>query len=223
IIGLIGANGAGKTTISEMIVGLNKPTSGKIEYGFKYHKVPQEKIGMQFQDASYPSGLSIKDIIRFAQKVHGLSMSNKELKDLLKVFQISDFYNKKPRSLSGGQRQKLNIFLSILHKPELIVLDELSTGLDISAREEIISFTKKLIKASGMSAISAIVISHHMGEIEELCGRLIILDRGTIKLETTVEELTKKQSLSDYMRTLIKDARTEMDKTAEINLGELDD
>uniref|UniRef100_A0A2C9LW11 ABC transporter domain-containing protein n=1 Tax=Biomphalaria glabrata TaxID=6526 RepID=A0A2C9LW11_BIOGL len=90
----------------------------------------------------------------------------------------------------------------ILHKPELIVLDELSTGLDISAREEIISFTKKLIKAYGMSAI---VISHHMGEIEELCERLIILDRGTIKLETTINELTKSQSLSDYMRKLIKD------------------
>ena len=215
IVGLIGANGAGKTTISEMILGLHKPTHGEIQYGFKYNKVPQEKMGMQFQDASYPSGLSIKDIIKFAQKVHGLKMSTKELKNLLAVFQISDFFNKKPRSLSGGQRQKLNIFLSILHKPELIVLDELSTGLDISAREEIISFTKKLIKSNGMSAI---VISHHMGEIEELCDRLIVLDKGTVKVETTISELQKTSSLSDYMRKLIKDSRVDLDKTAELDL-----
>ncbi len=215
IVGLVGANGAGKTTISEMIVGLTKPTSGQIEYGFNYDKVPQEKIGMQFQDASYPSGLSIKDVIKFAQKVHGLKMSKKELKSLLRVFQIDDFYNKKPRSLSGGQRQKLNIFMSILHKPELVILDELSTGLDISAREEIISFTKQLIRQNGLSAI---VISHQMEELKDLCDRLIILDKGKVKLETTIKEIEKKQPLADFMRKLINDSRGDSANEVDLKL-----
>ena len=200
-VGIIGANGAGKTTISEIIVGINKPTSGTMDYGFEYNKTHKEKVGMQFQDSSYPSGLTVKDIIRFARRLHGKTMSTADIKKMMNVFQMGGFYKRKARSLSGGQRQKLNIFLSVIHKPELVILDELSTGLDISARKDIIQFTKTLLK---QNKIASILISHHMNEIKDICDRVIVLNKGEVMRIATIKEIEKESgSLDVYMENLI--------------------
>lgn len=165
-------------------------------------KVPQEKMGMQFQDSQYPSGLSLKNIIRFAIRLHKLPISDDEVLEMLKTFQMDDFYKRDGRSLSGGQRQKLNIFLAILHSPELIIMDELSTGLDLSAREEIIKFVNNILQKK---KIASILISHHMEEIEALCDRVIVFDKGSIERDTTVEKLKKEfGSLSNFMRFIIE-------------------
>ena len=202
-IGIIGANGAGKTTISEIIVGINKQTSGEIRYGFEYDKTPKEKVGMQFQDSSYPSGLKVKNIIKFARRIHGNKIPEKQIKQMMDVFQMRDFYNRRARSLSGGQRQKLNIFLSVIHKPELVILDELSTGLDISARKNIIQFTQKLLKENG---ISSILISHHMNEIRSLCKRVIVLSKGKVINISSIKKIEEEhKSLDLYMEKLIND------------------
>ena len=201
-IGLIGGNGAGKTTLTEIIAGINKPTSGTITYGFNFEDTPKENIGMQFQQSTYPSGLTVKDIIKFAINLRKLTLAPSELLELMKVFQMEEFYSRKVRSLSGGQRQKLNILLSILHNPKLIILDELSTGLDISAREEIINFADKLLKDMGMSAI---VISHHMGEISALCSRVVVLDRGkVVGIKPISEIIIKHGSLEEYAKKIIR-------------------
>ena len=200
-IGLIGGNGAGKTTVTEIIAGINKPTSGTLTYGFDFNVTPKEGIGMQFQQSTYPSGLTVKDIIKFAINLRKLTIAPSELLNLLRIFQMEEFYTWKVRSLSGGQRQKLNILLSILHNPRLVILDELSTGLDISAREEIINFTDKLLSDRKMSAI---VISHHMGEIESLCSKVVVLDRGTVVEVMEIKDIVKKYgSLNNFSRTLI--------------------
>ncbi len=201
-VGIIGGNGAGKTTLAEIIAGINKPSSGTISYGFKFDKTPKEVIGMQFQQSTYPSGLSVKDIIQFAMNLRKLKLSNTELQSILKTFQMAVFYKKKVRALSGGQRQKLNILLSIIHKPELVILDELSTGLDISAREEIIRFTDKFLSEKNMSLV---LISHHMAEIRALCSRVIILDNGTIAAIKTIKEIDQKHNgLEKYSIKLIE-------------------
>ena len=201
-IGLIGGNGAGKTTLTEIIAGINKPTSGTVTYGFNFEDTPKENIGMQFQQSTYPSGLTVKDIIKFAINLRKLTITPVELLELMKVFQMEEFYSRKVRSLSGGQRQKLNILLSILHNPKLVILDELSTGLDISAREEIINFADKLLKDMGMSAI---VISHHMGEISALCSRVVVLDRGEVVGIKPIAEIVKKHgSLEKYAKKIIR-------------------
>ncbi|CAM9112199.1 ABC transporter ATP-binding protein [Mycoplasma todarodis] len=201
-VGLIGGNGAGKTTISEIIVGLNKGTKGTIEYGFDYKEQPQEKIGMQFQDSNYPSGLTIKDIIKFAINVHKIKISNKELTNLLNIFQMTDFYNRPSRSLSGGQRQKLNILLSVLHKPKLVIFDELSTGLDVLARDEIIKFSDTLLRQNG---ISAILISHHVEEIERICDKVIVLDHGKVMERASIADIKKEHgTLEEFLKKTIQ-------------------
>ena len=207
-IGLIGGNGAGKTTISEIIAGINKPTSGTIEFGFDFIDSPKEHIGMQFQQSTYPSGLTVKDIIMFAKKLRKLNIANEDLKQLLRVFQMEEFYNRKVRSLSGGQRQKLNILLSIIHNPKLVILDELSTGLDISAREEIIDFTDRLLRANNMSAI---LISHHMAEIKALCSKVVVLDHGTVRDVKTISQVEWEYGTLDaYSKQLIMESNEKM-------------
>ncbi|NQZ28783.1 MAG: ABC transporter ATP-binding protein [Mycoplasmatales bacterium] len=216
-VGLIGGNGAGKTTISEIIVGLNKGTKGTIEYGFDYKEQPQEKIGMQFQDSNYPSGLTIKDIIKFAINVHKIKISNKELTNLLNIFQMTDFYNRPSRSLSGGQRQKLNILLSVLHKPKLVIFDELSTGLDVLARDEIIKFSDTLLRQNG---ISAILISHHVEEIERICDKVIVLDHGKVIERASIEDIKKEHgTLEEFLKKTIQ-AGNKNQNTLELALDE---
>ena len=206
-IGLIGANGAGKTTLSEIIAGIDVPTSGYIEYGFDFVSSHKENIGMQFQQSKYPSGLTVKDIISFACSLRKLKISSEELLEFQKIFQMEDFFHRKVRSLSGGQGQKLNILLSLIHNPKIVILDELSTGLDISARDEIISFTKKLLK---QKKISAILISHHMEEIKALCNKVIILDNGKIKEIRKVKEIEEKyKTLAAYCKKIIIDSNIE--------------
>lgn len=167
----------------------------------KFVKVPKEKIGMQFQDSIYPSGLTLRNIINFAIRLHKLPISEDEVYQMLKIFQMEDFYKRDSRSLSGGQRQKLNIFLALLHKPELIILDELSTGLDLSAREEIIRFVNNILKEKN---VASILISHHMDEIEALCDRVIVFDNGTLYKDTSIAEIKKEYgSMADFMRWII--------------------
>lgn len=202
-VGIIGANGAGKTTLVEQIIGTSKPTEGEIIYGFEYKKTPQEKMGMQFQTSSYPEGLSVKDVIDFSLDIYGSSIDEKELNNLLDVFQIRDFYKAKAKGLSGGQQQKLNVLLAIVHTPELVILDEISTGLDILAREEIVGYVDKITREKKMTTI---LISHHMSEIETLCDRVIILSKGEIRAEDSIVNIKKSHgSLGQFMKEIISE------------------
>ena len=200
-LGIIGANGAGKTTLVEQLIGVSKPTKGEIKYNFKYLKTPQERMGMQFQDSSYPEGLTVKDIIDFSLEIYGSQLKKSELMDMLKKFQIEDFYKAKAKGLSGGQQQKLNVFLAIIHKPEIVILDEISTGLDISAREEIIGYIDEITTKEKMTTI---LISHQMAEIERLCSRIIVLSKGKILYDDSIVNLKKKfKSLELLARDVI--------------------
>ena len=200
-VGIIGANGAGKTTLVEQIIGLSNPTSGSVEYGFNYKRTPQEGMGIQFQESSYPPGITVKDIIEFNLSIYGGSVDIEYVKDIIKVFQMDKFITAKAKSLSGGQQQKLNVLLAVIHKPELIILDEISTGLDILAREEIISYVEKILKDESKTSI---LISHHMSEIERLCDRVIVLKDGKIFADESIDQVKQKHgTLDQYMREVI--------------------
>ena len=201
-IGIVGANGSGKTTLVEQIVGVSKPTSGKISYFFPYHKTPQEKMGTQFQDSSYPDGLSVKDVIDFSLEIYRSNLDQNQLMKLLNVFKISDFYKSKAKGLSGGQQQKLNVFLAIAHGPQIVVLDEISTGLDIAAREEILNFIEKEVISK---KITTLLVSHQMNEIMRLCKRIIVLNAGKILYDGPIRKIEAKYgSLNKYMQLVLK-------------------
>lgn len=188
-VALLGANGAGKTTIIEIISGINTPSSGEIEYLFDYENNFQEKIGIQFQDSLYPKGLKIKDILRFIVDVYNIDLNPRELEQIVEAFGLKEFYNKKAKSLSGGQQQRLNILLALIHKPKIVILDELSTGLDISVRSKIINFIISYCKKFN---IQIILISHNMDEVELIADRILIMQKGQLKVDLFKKDVIKK-------------------------------
>lgn len=188
-VAFLGKNGAGKTTLSEIIAGINFQDEGKIKYNFGYKKDFREQIGIQFQDSSYPSGLKTKDVIDFIVQVYGAKLTRLERNNIIKILGIDEFYNRKAYQLSGGQQQRLNCLLAILHTPKFLILDELSTGLDISIRLELQQFLKNFIKEKNMTLM---LVSHNVDEIDYLCDRIIILVEGKIMVNATKTKIVEK-------------------------------
>lgn len=189
-IGIIGANGSGKSTMSEIIGGIRQPTSGEV--------IRQENlvIGLQFQDSKYPIGISVMDMIKYYLHTFGIAMTESQLKELLRTYQISGFENKFIESLSGGQQQRLNILLSVIHDPDLVVLDEVSTGLDIEVRAQIFDFLKENIVKKKKAMI---LVTHMMSEVEDFCEKYIYVHNGVIKDAGKVKDLIKKYgSVHEY-------------------------
>jgi len=185
---LLGCNGAGKTVLSEIICGINKPTSGEIIHNFSTDNY-KKKIGIQFQDSSYPQGITVKKVINFIVSVYKTKISNDELKALIKIFGIEEIYNKKAMGLSGGEQQRLNLLLSLIHKPEFIILDELSTGLDIKIKSRIKRFIKEYIKEHN---ITILIVSHDMDEVEYLAKRIVVMYLGQVYVDASKEEVIEK-------------------------------
>ncbi|WP_029513175.1 ABC transporter ATP-binding protein [Mycoplasmopsis primatum] len=191
-IALLGSNGAGKTTAVEMLVGIQKPTSGLIKYLIDDANSEKENnnhsVGIQFQDSSYPQGLTVKDIIKSINLLFGNKMDANSIKQLIKIFGINEFLNSKASALSGGQHQRLNALLAIIHKPKIIILDELSTGLDIKIKSRLIKFIKQFAKLNNSTLI---IVSHDINEIEELADRIVILNHGYIVYDEKINDVVK--------------------------------
>lgn len=188
-LAIVGPNGSGKTTLVETIAGLNKPTSGKIEYLFDWKKSPMENIGIQFQKSSYPNGLSVKRIIKFYVSVFDCKLTKKELDSLIKIFGIDQFYNRNAQGLSGGQMQRINALLAIMHKPKVIFMDEIAAGLDIDIKFRIKKFMKEFAKENDMTIVT---ISHEVDEVEYIADRIIVLVDGKVAASIYTKEAIKK-------------------------------
>ena len=128
-------------------------------------------------------------------------MTKDELKDIIDRFGVTSFYHQNAKSLSGGQSQRLNVLLALLHRPKVVFLDELSTGLDIRIRNEIKVFVKDYAKKYNMNIV---LISHDMNEVEYLADRAIIMKDGEIVNEVKIKDLAKKHiKLEDYITKYI--------------------
>lgn len=177
IFGLLGENGAGKTTTLEMIEGLRKPSSGEIEVlGYDVKKnLPEikERIGVQLQSSAYYHFLKLKEILDLFSSFY---KKNSNPENLLKMVGLESKANEFVDKLSGGQKQRFSIVASLINDPEIVFLDEPTTGLDPLARRQtwdIISEIKKQGK-------TIILTTHYMEEAEILCDRVAIMEKGKI-------------------------------------------
>ena len=178
IFGLLGENGAGKTTTLEMIEGLRKPTSGKIKVlGVDVSKgakdAIKERIGVQLQSSAYYSFLSLKEILELFGSFYKKSMNSY---DLLEMVDLKEKAKSMVGKLSGGQKQRFSIIASLVNDPEIVFLDEPTTGLDPVARRHLWEIIAK-IKSQGKTII---LTTHYMEEAEVLCDRIAIMDKGKI-------------------------------------------
>ncbi len=206
-IAIIGANGAGKTTISEMISGVSKPSRGHIKYEFGSTKEEIAKnIGIQFQDNIFPNGVWVRDLLHFYASIYHVDVKSKDFDDMLEVFDLKDFMKKSASNLSGGQRQRLNVILSFLHKPKLLLLDEVSTGLDIKSRNSIRNYIKIISKKNKSTLI---LVSHNMDEVEFLCDRVILMESGKIIEDMLIKDVIDKNgSLENYANDYFNQNKT---------------
>ncbi|MCT1576881.1 ABC transporter ATP-binding protein [Oceanobacillus kimchii] len=197
VIGILGANGAGKSSLIEAILGINPSNAEKLTVLGKspVHQRNEvfQKVGVQFQQTNFQDKITVKEAI---EQFHSLYKQTMNISTLLMVFELQDKEYQLVSSLSGGERQRLAVILALLPNPELVFLDELTTGLDTRARHLL---WKQLVQLKS-NGLAIVLTSHYMDEVEALCDRIIILKKGTVMFDGTITEAiqtSNKDSLED--------------------------
>lgn len=185
VFGLLGANGAGKSTTIECILGTKKADSGTVtllgQDPKKSRRSLFQKIGVQFQEGDYQQEIKVQEL---CEETACLYRNPADWQALCAQFGIGDKLKNPVKSLSGGERQRLFIVLALLPDPELVFLDELTTGLDAKARRGVWKTLEKL-KDQGLTIF---LTSHFMDEVEALCDEICILKKGRPVFYGTVEQ-----------------------------------
>ena len=191
IFGLLGPNGAGKTTTVECLVGLREPDSGELEVcGLDARRQPREvkqKIGVALQTTSLQDKITPREALQLFGSFYRTSLTPKVL---LERFALEAKADAPVDSLSGGQRQRLALALAFVNQPELVFLDEPTTGLDPQSRRELHAAIVQM-KQDGHTVLFT---THHLDEAQELCDRVAIIDRGRIVASGTPRELIAQTS-----------------------------
>lgn len=185
VFGLLGANGAGKSTTIECILGTKKADSGTVtllgQDTKKSRRSLFQKIGVQFQEGDYQQEIKVQEL---CEETACLYRNPADWQALCAQFGIGDKLKNPVKSLSGGERQRLFIVLALIPDPELVFLDELTTGLDAKARRGVWKTLEKL-KDQGLTIF---LTSHFMDEVEALCDEICILKKGRPVFYGTVEQ-----------------------------------
>ena len=176
--GLLGPNGAGKTTTVEMLEGLNEPDSGTAElFGIPWRKGRdqelQERLGVQLQETQLADKLTVEEVLRLFRSFY---RRGRTVDDLIKELDLEEERKLQYFKLSGGQKQRVALGTALAGDPELLFLDEPTTGLDPRARQTLWSIVKRF-QSSGRSVL---ITTHYMEEAAALCDRIAVMDHGKI-------------------------------------------
>lgn len=188
VFGLLGPNGAGKSTSIECMLGVKKASAGTVEIlginPSEGRKTLFERVGVQFQETGYQDKIRVGEVCRMTAALYRQSA---DWQRLLAVFDIQGLEKQEVSQLSGGERQRLSVLLALIPNPELVFLDELTTGLDTRARREVWQYLKELKKGG----LTIVLTSHFMDEVEVLCDRALILKKGEPQICGTIGEITE--------------------------------
>ena len=219
ILGLLGPNGSGKSTTINCLLSLLNYSNGSIKIFGKEMKPDsydlKSKIGVVFQEVSVFDELTVYENIDY---FCGLYISDKEtrkkyIEDAISLVGLEDFKKFYPKKLSGGLLRRLNIACGIAHKPKLIFLDEPTVAVDPQSRNNILDGIKKL-RDDGATIVYT---THYMEEVEILCDRVIILDKGKILAAGTTDELKELAKIEEKISIEVNDLETKyIDKIKEL-------
>lgn len=184
--GLLGPNGAGKTTTIEIMESIQKPDSGEIYYkGEKTTRSFKEKIGIQFQNTSLQEFLTVKETLELFSRLYP---KHRPIDEIVRICSLEEFINQDNRKLSGGQRQRMLLGIALVNDPDLLFLDEPTTGLDPQARRNFWRLIEN-IKNDGKTIV---LTTHYMDEAEYLCENVVIMNHGRIIEQGNPRGLLKK-------------------------------
>jgi len=206
--GLLGPNGAGKSTMISILAGLTRADSGAISVlghdVIRDYRMARKSLGIVPQELVFDSFFTVREVLRIQSGYFGFGRDNDAwIDELLDELQLSDKANSNMRSLSGGMKRRVLIAQALVHKPEIVVLDEPTAGVDVELRKSLWEFVRKLHRQGH----TIVLTTHYLEEAESLCDRIAILNHGDIIA------LDSKQALLDsdigkMMRVVITAADT---------------
>lgn len=194
VLGLLGPNGAGKSTTINILANVLSYDGGTIEVlgheVSKETKAVKKEMGIIPQDLAIYEELSAEENVRFFASLYHIKRKElkKNVKEALESVDLYDRRNDKSKTFSGGMKRRLNIACGIAHKPQIIIMDEPTVGVDPQSRNHILELIKTL-KANGITVIYS---THYMEEVEAIADRMIVMNEGNIIAEGTKEDLLKK-------------------------------
>jgi len=208
ITGLLGPNGAGKTTTIQMILDLITPTSGEIKiFGKKIETHREEILNRVNFSSAYimlPYNLKVKENLLTFARLYGIKNPLKRVLALAEFFDITEFLPKMTSSLSTGQLTRVNLTKALLNNPDVLLLDEPTASLDPDIADKTRRLLLEIKKEHGTTILYT---SHNMAEVEEVCDRVIFMNKGVITDDGTPEQLIKKYGKKDMNDVFLAIAR----------------
>lgn len=189
VVGLLGPNGAGKTTLVEILEGLRVPTEGAVRvFGLDPRRdslAVRERIGVQLQHTSFPDTLTVREVLRLFASFYAASASPDEMMGAVGLEEKADAFT---RELSGGQKQRLALGMALVNRPDFLILDEPTAGLDPAARRAL----HDMIRGLGGEGRTILLTTHYTDEAEKLCDRVLMLRDGRVVADGSPFELVGK-------------------------------
>ena len=209
LVGFVGPNGAGKSTTIKMLAGILAPTSGRVTVmgndPFKKRKQNAFHIGVVFgQRSQLWWDLPIGDTFKLLRKIYKVTDETykKNLDLFMEYLDLESIWNQPVRQLSLGQRMRAEVAAAILHNPKILFLDEPTIGLDIVAKRQIREFIAKINRDYETTVI---LTSHDMKDIEELCNRIILIDKGCIAVDCPIDKLKNEYNKTALLKISINE------------------
>ncbi|OGK15088.1 hypothetical protein A2774_01400 [Candidatus Roizmanbacteria bacterium RIFCSPHIGHO2_01_FULL_39_12c] len=197
ILGLLGPNGAGKTTTIQMMLGVLTPTSGMIRYfdkNFADHKEEiLEQINFSSAYTNLPWRLTVRENLTYMSYLYDIADRKARLQKMIEIFRLKEILNLEIHALSAGEKTRVNLAKALLNFPKILLLDEPTASLDPEAAKFIREF---LLSERNKFNLSVVFTSHNMPEVEEVCDRVIFINKGKIISDDTPQNLAKTIDIS---------------------------
>lgn len=192
ILALLGPNGSGKSTTMQIILGLKNSDSGQV------HKT--QNIGYAAQELSFPASLKTKEVLKFVQ-AHFQKNLHEDLQKLKSRFDLEEFWNQETGGLSGGQKRRLAVACAFANKPDLVILDEPTTGLDLESKLKLWSEILNFRDEGG----SVLLCSHDLGEVQKVADQVLLLQNGKTLFNGSIEQILSSLDLKQVSLTSKQD------------------
>jgi ABC-2 type transport system ATP-binding protein len=212
MVGYIGANGAGKSTTIKMLTGILTPTSGTVTVGglipWKQRLQYTRHIGVVFgQRTQLWWDLAVVESFRLLKKIYEVDDATyeRQMKLFDELLDVGEYLHQPVRKLSLGQRMRCDLAAALLHRPKVLFLDEPTIGLDVLAKENVRIFLREICEREG---VTVILTTHDLGDIEQLCRRVIIIDKGKVHFDGDLEDLRSRVGRLVRMTVELRDNTT---------------
>jgi ABC-2 type transport system ATP-binding protein len=222
MVGYIGANGAGKSTTIKMLTGILTPTSGEVTVGglvpWKQRRQYTRHIGAVFgQRTQLWWDLAVVESFRLLKKIYEVpdKVYDEQMAVFAELLEMDEYLHQPVRKLSLGQRMRCDLAAALLHRPRILFLDEPTIGLDVVAKENVRRFLREMRELQG---VTVILTTHDLGDIEQLCRRVMIIDKGRVHFDGELEELRRRTGHRVRMTVDLREA-TPSARLAEATAG----